>query len=82
MDSEFVPFPQVAMLQVGPEFDVHFEKLYTGFVSQLRSVLPPDTDFSTAYTAGTDEDQALVQNLALFFAGFFRVGEGRGGRFG
>lgn len=64
----------MAVLQVGPELDAHFEKLYSGFIFQLRSVLPPDTAFSTAYTDGTDEDQAFVQNLALFFAGFFRVG--------
>ncbi len=64
---------QVAVLQVGPEFNSHFENLYKYFVTQLRTVLPPGTDFSAAYTAGTDEDQALVQNLALFFTGFFRV---------
>jgi hypothetical protein len=35
---------------------------------------PPGTNIEAAYASGTDEQQAFVQNLALFYTSFFRVG--------
>ena len=64
---------QVAQLQVGPEYNSHFSSLYTIFIGQLTPVLPAGADIPGAYTRGTDEDQAFVQNLALFFTAFYRV---------
>ena len=58
---------------MGPEYDTHFESLFKYFMGQLQTVLPPSTDIVAAYSAGTDDDQAFVQDLALFFASFFRV---------
>lgn len=36
-------------------------------------VLPPGTDIPAAFAGGSDEEQAFVQNLALFLTSFFRV---------
>lgn len=64
---------QVAGLQVGPEFAKEFEKLYRVFIQQLQVVLPQGTNIPVAYEHGSDEEQAFVQNLALFFTAFFKV---------
>lgn len=62
---------QVASLE---EFNQQFSALYIFFMQQLHMVLPPGTDIPSAYEQGTDEDQAFVQNLALFFTTFLKVG--------
>ncbi len=59
---------------MGAEFSSHFEQLYRAFMTQLSAILPAGTDIAQAYERGTDEQQAFVQNLALFFTGFLRVG--------
>lgn len=64
---------QVAGLEVGSEFNKEFEKLYKVFIQQLQVVLPTGTNIPVAYEHGSDEEQAFVQNLALFFTAFFRV---------
>ncbi len=64
---------QVAGLDVGAEFNEAFEKLYKVFIQQLRVVLPEGTNIPVAYEHGSDEEQAFVQNLALFFTAFFKV---------
>jgi hypothetical protein len=65
--------PQIAALQVGPEYNPHFANLYTFFIAQLAALMPPGTNIPEAYARGSDEDQAFVQNLALFLTAFFRA---------
>ncbi|KAK9840628.1 hypothetical protein WJX81_005548 [Elliptochloris bilobata] len=64
---------EVAALTVGAEYNAHFVRLYKIFILQLREVVPPTTHLPAAYNAGGDEEQAFVQNLALFFTAFFRA---------
>ena len=64
---------QVATLTVGPEYNPHFERLYQVVIQQLQLILPQSTNIPSAYEQGSDEEQAFVQNLALFFTAFFRV---------
>jgi exportin-1 len=64
---------QVAALTVGPEHNANFGNLYTFFMAQLVAILPPGTDLPAAYAGGSDEEQAFVQNLALFLTSYFRV---------
>jgi hypothetical protein len=35
--------------------------------------MPPGTNIPEAYSRGSDEDQAFVQNLAIFLTAFFRA---------
>ena len=58
---------------MGPEHNANFGNLYTFFMAQLVAILPPGTDLPAAYAGGSDEEQAFVQNLALFLTSFFRV---------
>ncbi len=62
---------QVAALE---EFNQQFSSLYIIFMQQLQTVVPPGTDVPSAYDQGSDEDQAFVQNLGLFFTTFLKVG--------
>lgn len=41
--------------------------------SQLAALMPPGTNIPEAYSRGSDEDQAFVQNLAIFLTAFFRA---------
>ncbi|KAL6581639.1 Exportin-1 [Orobanche minor] len=47
-------------------------KMYTIFMVQLQAIVPPTTSFSEAYANGNSEEQAFIQNLALFFTTFFK----------
>lgn len=70
---------QVACLQMPPECDTHFASFYGMFATALAPVLPPGTAVAAAYEAGTDDQQAFVHGLALFYTGFFKVGTPGGG---
>ena len=41
--------------------------------AQLAALMPPGTNIPEAYSRGSDEDQAFVQNLAIFLTAFFRA---------
>ena len=55
------------------EYNPHFQRLFTIFMSQLQGVLAPAVNIPMAYENGSDEEQAFIQNLALFLTAFFRV---------
>uniref|UniRef100_A0A7I4EZM4 Importin N-terminal domain-containing protein n=1 Tax=Physcomitrium patens TaxID=3218 RepID=A0A7I4EZM4_PHYPA len=63
---------EVAVLSFGDFYDAQFVKLYTIFTAQLQMILPPGTNVPESYGNGTDEDQAFIQNLAMFFTAFFK----------
>eukprot|EP00252_Welwitschia_mirabilis_P021498 TRINITY_DN552_c0_g1_i7.p1 TRINITY_DN552_c0_g1~~TRINITY_DN552_c0_g1_i7.p1 ORF type:complete len:1076 (+),score=191.44 TRINITY_DN552_c0_g1_i7:303-3530(+) len=65
-------FTEVASLKSGDYFDEQFVKLYTFFMHQLQIVIPPSTNIADAYANGSTEEQAFIQNLALFFTSFFK----------
>lgn len=46
---------------------------FTDLRHPCLQVLPPGTDIPAAFAGGSDEEQAFVQNLALFLTSFFRV---------
>ena len=53
-----------------------FAGFYKAFHQQLLLLLPLQTDLRAAYEGGTEEQQVFVQNLALFYTGFFKVSRG------
>ncbi|KAL6541435.1 Exportin-1 [Orobanche gracilis] len=63
---------EVATLNFGDFYDVQFVKMYTIFMVQLQCILPPTTNFLQAYAGGTSDEQAFIQNLALFFTSFYK----------
>ncbi|XP_042392932.1 protein EXPORTIN 1A-like isoform X1 [Zingiber officinale] len=63
---------EVAALQFGDFYDPQYVKMYTIFMVQLQTIIPHGTNFAEAYTNGSSEEQAFIQNLALFFASFFK----------
>lgn len=58
---------------MGADYNSHFLSMYTIFIQQLQLILPQGTNIPAAYEQGSDDEQAFVQNLALFFTAFFRV---------
>ncbi|KAF5195132.1 Exportin 1a [Thalictrum thalictroides] len=64
---------EVASLQFGDFYDIHYVKMYTIFMVQLQSILPLGTNIPDAYAHGSTEEQAFIQNLALFFTSFFKT---------
>ncbi|XP_042428543.1 protein EXPORTIN 1A-like [Zingiber officinale] len=63
---------EVAALQFGEFYDLQYAKMYSIFMIQLQTVILPATNFPEAYTNGSSEEQAFIQNLALFFASFYK----------
>ncbi|AES93816.2 hypothetical protein MtrunA17_Chr5g0395621 [Medicago truncatula] len=64
---------EVASLQFGNFYDAQYVKMYNIFMVQLQSILPPTTNIPEAYAHGSSDEQAFIQNLALFFTLFFKV---------
>ncbi|PRP84096.1 exportin-1-like [Planoprotostelium fungivorum] len=64
---------EIASLNIGPTHDAQFEKLFVMFMTQLPAILPVTTDIADAYEKGTEDDMKFVQQLSIFFTGFFKV---------
>lgn len=63
---------EVAALNFGDFYNLQYVKMYNIFIVQLQTILPPNTNIPEAYANGSDEEQAFIQNLALFFTSFFK----------
>ncbi|GKV06987.1 hypothetical protein SLEP1_g18801 [Rubroshorea leprosula] len=63
---------EVAALNFGDYYDVQYVKMYSIFMVQLQPILPPTTNIPEAYGHGSSEEQAFIQNLALFFTSFYK----------
>ncbi|RAL42035.1 hypothetical protein DM860_017761 [Cuscuta australis] len=63
---------EVASLSFGDFYNMQYVSMYTIFMVQLQTILPPNTNIPEAYAQGSNEDQAFIQNLALFFTSFFK----------
>ncbi|KAK4789346.1 hypothetical protein SAY86_020665 [Trapa natans] len=63
---------EIASLSFGDFYNPKFIKLYNYFMLQLQTILPPGTKIPEAYANGSSEEQAFIQNLALFFTSFFK----------
>ncbi|CAL1412310.1 unnamed protein product [Linum trigynum] len=64
---------EVAALSFGDFYDLQYIKMYNFFMVQLQVILPPTTKIPDAYTNGSSEEQAFIQNLALFFTSFYKA---------
>uniref|UniRef100_A0A6N2NDI9 Exportin-1 C-terminal domain-containing protein n=1 Tax=Salix viminalis TaxID=40686 RepID=A0A6N2NDI9_SALVM len=63
---------EVAALNFGDFYNMQYVKMYTFFMVQLQAILPPTTKIPEAYANGSSEEQAFIQNLALFFTSFYK----------
>ncbi|KAL3630785.1 Exportin-1 [Castilleja foliolosa] len=63
---------EVAALTFGEFYNMQYVKMYTIFMVQLQTILPLTTNFLEAYANGTGDEQAFIQNLALFFTSFYK----------
>ncbi|GFY83939.1 exportin 1A [Actinidia rufa] len=64
---------EVAALNFGDFYNMQYVNLYSIFLVKLQSILPPNTNIPDAYANGSSEEQAFIQNLALFFTSFFKA---------
>ncbi|KAL1539840.1 Exportin-1, variant 2 [Salvia divinorum] len=64
---------EVAALSFGDFYNAEYVKMYAIFMVQLQNILPSNTNFVEAYANGTSEEQAFIQNLALFFTSFYKA---------
>nr|GEX02371.1 protein exportin 1A [Tanacetum cinerariifolium] len=64
---------EVAALNFGDFYNLQYVKMYTVFIVQLQTVLPTSTNIPDAYANGNSEEQAFIQNLAMFFTSFYKV---------
>ncbi|XP_062189528.1 protein EXPORTIN 1A-like [Phragmites australis] len=62
---------EVAALHFGDFYNMQYVKMYTVFMMQLQAILSSGS-ISDAYANGSNEEQAFIQNLALFLTSFFK----------
>nr|XP_043615011.1 protein EXPORTIN 1A [Erigeron canadensis] len=63
---------EVAALNFGDFFNAQYVNMYNIFMVQLQIVLPTNANIPYAYANGSSEEQAFIQNLALFFTLFYK----------
>ncbi|KAL9379606.1 hypothetical protein Peur_028088 [Populus x canadensis] len=63
---------EVAALNFGDFYNIQYVKMYNFFMVQLQAILPLTTNIPEAYANGSSEEQAFIQNLALFFTSFYK----------
>mmetsp|Transcript_26423 Transcript_26423/g.43268 ORF Transcript_26423/g.43268 Transcript_26423/m.43268 type:complete len:1071 (-) Transcript_26423:573-3785(-) len=63
---------EIASLNIGTLYDVHFAKLYCIFMKRLAEIIPPSISLAKAYETGTEDQQNFIEDLSLFFTGFFK----------
>ncbi|CAA2968069.1 EXPORTIN 1A [Olea europaea subsp. europaea] len=63
---------EVAALNFGDFYNMQYANIYSIFMVQLQNILPPSTNIPVAYLNGSTEEQAFIQNLALFFTSFYK----------
>ncbi|XP_070576866.1 exportin-1-like [Ptychodera flava] len=54
------------------QYDEQFVLLFTLTLSQLKQMLPLDTNLREAYANGRDDEQNFIQNLSLFLCTFLK----------
>ena len=67
-----VPRRDRGPLAVEQKYDQHFIKLYVTVITQLQQILPRSVKIAEAYANGSDDEQAYIQNLAIFLTQFFK----------
>lgn len=63
---------EVAALNFGDFYNSQYVKMYSIFILQLQGILPTSANIPEAYAQGSSEEQAFIQNLALFFTSFYK----------
>ncbi|XP_042007739.1 protein EXPORTIN 1A [Salvia splendens] len=64
---------EIAALSFGDFYNAQYVNMYSIFMVQLQNILPSHTNFLEAYANGTSEEQAFIQNLALYFTSFYKA---------
>lgn len=62
---------EIAALNDVSEYQEKFVTLFSQTIKALPNLIPPGTNIPEGYENGSDQDQELVQNLALFLTSFF-----------
>ncbi|GFN83095.1 exportin-1 [Plakobranchus ocellatus] len=57
---------EIAGVQASQNYDEQFLQLFTLGMTQLKQMLPLETNIKEAYQGGTDDEQNFIQNLSLF----------------
>ncbi|XP_078432688.1 protein EXPORTIN 1A-like isoform X2 [Wolffia australiana] len=63
---------EIAALQFGDFYNAQYVNMFTIFMTHLQAVLPHPSAIPDVYSNGSSEEQAFIQNLALYFTSFFK----------
>ncbi|KAJ7712512.1 armadillo-type protein [Mycena metata] len=61
---------EIAVLEVGPEYDQKFVNLFAMVMAAVNRMIPPNTDIAKGYAESDDDVQELILNLTLFLTNF------------
>eukprot|EP00741_Cyanophora_paradoxa_P007524 tig00001154_g7277.t1 len=64
---------EIGALNIGTPYDPHFAKLYCFFMKKLSEIIPQNINIPEAFENGTEDQQVFIEDLAMFFTGFFKA---------
>ncbi|ORY04236.1 hypothetical protein K493DRAFT_345751 [Basidiobolus meristosporus CBS 931.73] len=62
---------EIGGLVVVDKYEAKFPLLFEMVMSSVVNMIPPNTDIATVFEEASDEEQELIQNLAIFLTSFF-----------
>ncbi|KAA8533484.1 hypothetical protein F0562_031082 [Nyssa sinensis] len=65
-------FPVISYRNLTLQCLTEVAALNFGDFYNIATILPPNTNITDAYALGSSEEQAFIQNLALFFTSFYK----------
>ncbi|KAK9692768.1 Karyopherin transporter, variant 2, partial [Basidiobolus ranarum] len=64
---------EIGGLTVNDKYEDKFPILFEMVMSSVVNMIPPHTNIATVFEEASDEEQELIQNLAIFLTSFFSV---------
>ena len=61
-----------SLVDLDPEYDPIFCKLFSEFLARLRNIFSPETDLAQPFENGSEDECIFIQRLGLFLAGFLK----------
>lgn len=64
---------EIGGLDISNDYNTKFINMFAGVMTSVNRMIPTNTDIKAAYENSSDDDQQLINNLALFLTNFLGI---------
>jgi exportin-1 len=64
---------EIGGLDISNDYNTKFINMFAGVMTAVNRMIPTHTDIKAAYETSSDDDQQLINNLALFLTNFLGI---------